>query len=586
MKRIKKTPFLDFNFAREFVHSLKIDKEKNWRKYAKSGNKPRDIPSAPEHYYKEEWKGWGDWLGNGRSWHKHFLSFEDAKSFVITLGLKNQIEWTVFCKSGKRPRDIPTNPVDVYKDSGWVSWGDWLGTGTIALSKIKYLPFENARDFIRTIKFKSVSDYRNWNNLPNDIPYSPHHVYQNNGWVSWSDWLGTEVIATQNIKFISFSEAKKFVVELRLSGQEEWNLYAKSGNKPRNIPSNPSKAYKDNGWIDWGDWLGTGTIANSKREFLPFEDAKNFIQTLNIYSPREWEKYSKSGNKPDKIPARPQKVYKEWICWRDWLGTEPILYDGDNNYRQFDYWDIWDNVVKDFNKIFDLNNGIFPSNKEFKLMRIPIERICKLHNLSLAEVADKFNCKLASKRKCRDGHFVDSFYEAAVDEYLFSRNIIHSVHPRVGNYNADFLVDNFYIEIWGYPKKHTKSSIAIKYNEKKELKKEFYSSIDLPLIEIEASEVLFEPLINILKVEAYLDNLFSSYGFDTISLKPFNANIVASTGFIWTEDKIHNEINLIMNIIGKFPVEKDIKNASKSGLLNSINKFGGLKSVRNKMGYV
>jgi hypothetical protein len=27
--------------------------------------------------------------------------------------------------------------------------------------------------------------------------------------------------------------------------------------------------YRNAGWISWGDWLGTGFIANSKKEFRP-----------------------------------------------------------------------------------------------------------------------------------------------------------------------------------------------------------------------------------------------------------------------------------------------------------------------------
>jgi hypothetical protein len=29
----------------------------------------------------------------------------------------------------RRPMDIPAHPQPVYADGGWVSWGDWLGTG-------------------------------------------------------------------------------------------------------------------------------------------------------------------------------------------------------------------------------------------------------------------------------------------------------------------------------------------------------------------------------------------------------------------------------------------------------------------------
>ena len=58
--------FRPFAEAREFVHSLKLPNENQWRKYCKSGKKPADIPSTPSITYKKEWKGMGDWLGTGR----------------------------------------------------------------------------------------------------------------------------------------------------------------------------------------------------------------------------------------------------------------------------------------------------------------------------------------------------------------------------------------------------------------------------------------------------------------------------------------------------------------------------------------
>jgi hypothetical protein len=41
--------------------------------------------------------------------------------------LKSQAEWRKYCKSGKRPEDIPANPARTYAGSGWIGYGDWLG---------------------------------------------------------------------------------------------------------------------------------------------------------------------------------------------------------------------------------------------------------------------------------------------------------------------------------------------------------------------------------------------------------------------------------------------------------------------------
>ena len=58
---------------------------------------------------------------------RQYRPFEDARAFVRDLGLKSQAEWRDYCKSGKRPADIPTNPNQVYANDGWSGLDDWLG---------------------------------------------------------------------------------------------------------------------------------------------------------------------------------------------------------------------------------------------------------------------------------------------------------------------------------------------------------------------------------------------------------------------------------------------------------------------------
>ena len=58
-----------------------------------------------------------------------FLPYEEAEAFVRKLGLKSQCDWYKYCKSGKKPENIPSHPEKTYKGKGWNGWGDWLGTG-------------------------------------------------------------------------------------------------------------------------------------------------------------------------------------------------------------------------------------------------------------------------------------------------------------------------------------------------------------------------------------------------------------------------------------------------------------------------
>ncbi len=135
-----------FSQARAFVHTLRLKSVDEWRDYCKSGKKPLDIPSDPDNAYLSEYLDWGDWLGTGNvaTGKREFRSFLEARAFVHNLRLKSTAEWKNYCKSGKRPLDIPSNPNQVYR-SEYKSMGDWLGTGTIATAKRHYRPFPEAR---------------------------------------------------------------------------------------------------------------------------------------------------------------------------------------------------------------------------------------------------------------------------------------------------------------------------------------------------------------------------------------------------------------------------------------------------------
>jgi hypothetical protein len=301
---------------------LNFKNQKEWLNYCKSELKPDFIPGSPDNTYKEEWLGLGDWLGtftvHGRD--MHFLSFEEARLFVQKLNLKSVKEWTNYWVFNKRPNNIPYRPDGTYKNNGWIDWADWLGTNNIAHNKKVFISFLEAREIVHKLKLSTNKEFKLWNkaNPLILIPANPDNIYKNKGWISWSDWLGSN----KNRNYLSYEEARKFARSLKLNNQKEWNQYCKINQIPLNIPtSNPQWPYK-NEWIGWPDWLGTDFVANKYREFLSFEEAREFARSLKLKNQIEWFEHSKSKQIPLNIPSNPQRKYKDkWIGWPDWLGT-------------------------------------------------------------------------------------------------------------------------------------------------------------------------------------------------------------------------------------------------------------------------
>jgi SAM-dependent methyltransferase len=260
---------------------------------------------------------------------RSYLPFEEARAFARSLGLKNQTEWQAWAKSHAKPDNIPAKPRQTYKNKGWVSFGDWLGTNIIANSNRTFLLFEEARAFARSLALKNQAEWNTWSKTgdrPDDIPSNPSKTYKEQGWINWGDWLGTGTIASQNRIYLSFQEARTYVHSLGLKSGDDWITWSRSNDKPDNIPGNPPQVYKDQGWISWGDWLGTGTIASYNRTHRSFDQARAFARSLGLKNQTEWRAWYKSGARPDDIPANPVRTYKGkgWISWGDWLGTDTI----------------------------------------------------------------------------------------------------------------------------------------------------------------------------------------------------------------------------------------------------------------------
>ena len=68
------------------------------------------------------------------------IILEDIQNIVR--GNKNVNEWRDYSKSGCKPDNIPSNPNATYKNSGWTSFIDWLGIGTIATQNLEFFTFE------------------------------------------------------------------------------------------------------------------------------------------------------------------------------------------------------------------------------------------------------------------------------------------------------------------------------------------------------------------------------------------------------------------------------------------------------------
>jgi hypothetical protein len=307
----------NFTDGRALARGLGLKGKTGWREWSKSGQRPSGIPSNPSVTYRDDgWISWPDWLGSEGRVYPKWKSFTEARALVPGLGLKGWRGWFAWSKSENRPSDIPANPDRVYRDDGWISWNDWLGNGK---ERVAWKSFTEGRAFVRGLGLKSKSGWQEWKKngqRPSDIPSAPDETYRNDGWVSWPDWLGSQRVAWR-----SFTEGRALVRGLGLKGERAWRAWSKSAQRPSDIPSLPSSVYRDDGWISWPDWLGNG---NERVAWKSFTEARAAARGLELKGFRGWKEGSMSGQRPSDIPSHPDQAYRDdgWISWPDWLGFE------------------------------------------------------------------------------------------------------------------------------------------------------------------------------------------------------------------------------------------------------------------------
>ncbi len=225
--------FVSFVEGRKIARTLNLRSKMEWNEYCRSVSRMESLPSRPDQVYAGQgWKGYGDWLGakNNRGFHlKSFRPFEEAQAFARKLNLGTHKNWEAFCRSGKRPDDIPSRPDQVYGSDGWKGWCSWLRGESprieprTALSR-GFRPFEAARKFAQSL---NLGAHRRWEEFcrtpglrPTDIPSRPDRVYALDGWRGWSNWLGTDRRSSdRQVRILSLIRASETVNDGGGAGQ-------------------------------------------------------------------------------------------------------------------------------------------------------------------------------------------------------------------------------------------------------------------------------------------------------------------------------------------------------------------------------
>jgi hypothetical protein len=183
------------------------------------------------------------------------LAFRDAAVVLTKLGVRNSSHFEELKRQNRIPFEIPTRPDMFYKNE-WESWQDFLVLGK-ELAENDFIPTKTSyKDLKATLRrlgisqkddyIKALSDGR----LSENTTKTPDVTYGD-------EWEGWQAFLAEDLKYVSFSEAKRFAERLKLKSAIEWRIYCREGKRPAFIPALPDRTYEE--FTTWQNFLGIDT---------------------------------------------------------------------------------------------------------------------------------------------------------------------------------------------------------------------------------------------------------------------------------------------------------------------------------------
>ena len=367
--------FLPYLEAKDFLKKFQFTSEKDFYEWAKTDQRPDFIPASPRKTFGKAFVSMGDFLDNGNIHSKEFLSYEKCIELIRPLSFHSPLEYTNWVQKNRDKYTVPAHPWEIYPE--FEGWPEFLGyqrkvsIGEKTISSIlvsnniphklqytisdcrdnKPLAFDVA--IIDNDKLICLIEYQGIQHFLHIEFYGGEEALKSNQKrdkikynyclahnmpllvVSYKEDLEQELKSflhnldidinldlerrpSLNRKYLYYETAREIVQSFKI---DSLLAYKNFNNLPDGIPKTPEVIYKDNGWISWGDFLGTGKTQSRKAVFVDYEECKKWMIDNGVKSGEDWR--IKRKHKPSNIPSNPDTIYKaQWPGWKQFLSVQ------------------------------------------------------------------------------------------------------------------------------------------------------------------------------------------------------------------------------------------------------------------------
>ena len=231
-----------------------------------------------------------------------------------------------WAKTGVRPANMPSTQIKPTSTTGGKAMGTGLAPATLWRQRPAVPAVQEGAAVCthpQAEKPKRMEDWAKTGVRPANMPSNPDKPTSTTGGKAMGTGWAPATLLRKDQQFLPFKKALLYARSLKLKGVKNGEDWAKTGVRPANMPSNPHRTYKHDGWQGYGHWLGTGTRCSKDKQFLPFKKALLYARSLKLKTSNEWRDWAKSGARPANMPSNPDRTYKHdgWQGYRHWLGT-------------------------------------------------------------------------------------------------------------------------------------------------------------------------------------------------------------------------------------------------------------------------
>ena len=208
---------------------------KAWRALYDAGELPPGFPKHPQLTYRE-WTGTAAFFGKERRYAPGRYDLEVFRAYLEEHGICTLIAWEAHAQSTELPAHLPRLPIRAFKRP----WNEILGRRKRG-QRWAYWPYEQAQAWARRNGITTKEEYmrrakrlKKW-----AVPVLPEKVYEQ--WTGWPDFLGVD--RSSQSRYLPYEEARELARSMKFRTGQEYREYATRHPELR-LPSTPHVVYR------------------------------------------------------------------------------------------------------------------------------------------------------------------------------------------------------------------------------------------------------------------------------------------------------------------------------------------------------